>query len=464
MPGFAPTRRAMLMGAGALATLRLGPARADAPRTHRLLLAPGEANLVTPEGPATSVWTYNGTVPGPVIRARQGERLTVEVENHLPVDTTVHWHGLRLPHAMDGVPHVTQAPIPARGGRFVYSFDLPDAGTFWYHPHVASAEAVGRGLAGALIVEERKALPVDRDLPWVLQDWRVTREAALAPFGGFHDAAHAGRLGQVVTLNGSSAETLAVRAGERLRLRLVNASSARVYALEFRDLAPVVIATDGHPIDPHPPEDGRVVIGPGQRVDLLVDCLGEPGSIAPVIDHGDPRFAYGLVNLVYEREAIRHEMAPAAPRLYDNPLPEPDLPSAERLELRLEGGAMGGLDRDMVRRGVAWTLNGQAGHEGHHGHAALATLVSGRSYRMTIVNDTAWRHPMHLHGHAFRVLSRNGAPVSRPEWRDTVLLAPRGRAEIAFVAGEPGDWMLHCHVLEHQGAGMGGIMRVVPSA
>ncbi len=457
----ASTRRGLVLGAGAIAAMRLAPVRAGSGAAHRLVLAPAEANLVAPDGPATPVWTYGGTVPGPVIRARQGERLTVEVENHLPVDTTVHWHGLRLPHAMDGVPHVTQEPIPAGGGRFVYSFDLPDAGTFWYHPHLRTSEALGRGLAGALVVEERSPLPVDRDLPWMLQDWRVTREAALAPFGGFHDAAHAGRLGQVVTLNGSAAEALAVRAGERLRLRLVNASSARVYALEFRDLAPLVIATDGHPVEPHPPEGGRVRLGPGQRADLLVDCLGEPGSVASVIDHGDPRFAYGLVNLVYEAEAMRHEMAPMPPRLPPNPLPEPDLPLAERLVLRLEGGARGGLTREMAGRGVAWTLNGLSGHEGHHGHAVLATLVSGRSYRVEIVNDTAWRHPMHLHGHAFRVLSRDGAPLLRPEWRDTVLLEPRERAEIAFVAGEPGDWVVHCHVLEHQGAGMAGLFRIV---
>ncbi|HYF54113.1 MAG TPA: multicopper oxidase family protein [Salinarimonas sp.] len=454
-----PTRRAILAGAAALAAGRGLPARAASTVRHRLVLAPGEANLVAPDGPPTPVWTFGGTVPGPILRARQGDRLVVEVENHLPVDTTVHWHGLRLPHAMDGVPHVTQDPIPARGGRFVYAFDLPDAGTFWYHPHLSSAEAVGRGLAGALVVEERAPLPVDRDLVWVLQDWRVTREAALAPFGGFHDAAHAGRLGQVVTLNGSSAETVAVRAGERLRLRLVNASSARIYALAFRDHAPVVIATDGHPVEPHAPEDGRVVLAPGQRVDLLLDCLGEPRSVAAVVDHGNPRFAYGLVNLAYESEAIREEMLPLAPLLPANPLPEPDPAADEVLELRLAGGAMGGLTREMAGRGIAWTLNGHAA-EGHHAHPVLATLVSGRSYRMRIVNDTAWPHPMHLHGHVFRVLSRNGAAPFRREWRDTVLLDARGRAEIAFVAGPPGDWMVHCHILDHHGAGMAGILRV----
>ena len=107
----------------------------------------------------------------------QGERLRIEVENALDVETTVHWHGIRLPNAMDGVPHLTQPPIAAKGGRFVYEFDLPDAGTFWYHPHLGSPEQVGRGLYGALIVEERDPPPVDRDLVWVLSDWRLDREA-----------------------------------------------------------------------------------------------------------------------------------------------------------------------------------------------------------------------------------------------------------------------------------------------
>src|SRR5690606_8705650 len=112
-----------------------------------------------------AVWAY-GSVPGPVLRARQGERLRVEVVNRLDRPTTVHWHGLRVSNAMDGVPHLTQAPI-APGATFVYEFDLPDAGTYWYHPHQDSAEQIGRGLYGALIVDEHDPPAVDRELVWV---------------------------------------------------------------------------------------------------------------------------------------------------------------------------------------------------------------------------------------------------------------------------------------------------------
>lgn len=152
------SRRAFLAASAATAL----PLPALALSGHRLRAAPARVRLVPEPWGETDVWSYGGTVPGPVLRARQGERLSVTVENALSAPTTVHWHGLRLPNAMDGVPHLTQAPI-APGASFTYAFDLPDAGTFWYHPHMQSAKQVGRGLYGALIVEEDTAPRVDHD-------------------------------------------------------------------------------------------------------------------------------------------------------------------------------------------------------------------------------------------------------------------------------------------------------------
>ena len=144
-------KRRAFLAASAAAALAPNVALAQPP-VRKLRLAAGRQSLVGAAHPATEVWAYNATVPGPVLRYRQGERLRIEVENALDADTTVHWHGIRLPNAMDGVPHLTQPPIAAKGGRFTYEFDLPDAGTFWYHPHLGSPEQVGRGLYGALIV------------------------------------------------------------------------------------------------------------------------------------------------------------------------------------------------------------------------------------------------------------------------------------------------------------------------
>src|SRR6185503_17821750 len=144
-----------------------------------LRLAAARQSLVGSANPDTAVWTYNGSVPGPELRFRQGERLRIGVENALAVDTTVHWHGVRVPNEMDGVPQLTQPPIGANGGRFTYEFELRDAGTYWYHPHLGSAEQVARGLYGPLIVDEAEPPAVDRDVVWVLSDWRLDRAARI---------------------------------------------------------------------------------------------------------------------------------------------------------------------------------------------------------------------------------------------------------------------------------------------
>ncbi|MGW8271071.1 MAG: multicopper oxidase domain-containing protein, partial [Burkholderiales bacterium] len=147
-------RRDFLRAALGLAAASAAPRIGAATATARMLRA-SEARqaLVGAAYPETEIWGYDGSVPGPLLRYRQGERLRVEFENALPEPTTVHFHGIRLPNAMDGVPYLTQPPI-APGARFVYEFDLPDAGTYWYHPHLGSHEQVARGLSGALIIEE----------------------------------------------------------------------------------------------------------------------------------------------------------------------------------------------------------------------------------------------------------------------------------------------------------------------
>jgi FtsP/CotA-like multicopper oxidase with cupredoxin domain len=450
------SRRDFLRTAAAGLALPWLPARGS-PRA--LKATPAEVALVGEKNPRTAAWTYNGGVPGPELRFRQGERLRIEVENALGVDTTVHWHGVRLPNAMDGVPHVTQRPIAAKGGRFTYEFDLPDAGTFWYHPHLGSAEQVARGLYGALIVEERNPPAVDRDLAWVLSDWRLDREARVVEnFRNPMDASHAGRIGNTVTVNGAIREDFAVRAGERIRLRLINASNARIYGLNFEGHEPWVIALDGHPVDPY--RSGRVVLAPGMRADVILDCAAAAGSRHRVIDDFYQSRAYELLKLSYATEAPLRAVFPPPPRLADNPIGVPELPNAERHRIAFGGGAMGAVPNQREHKGLFWTVNGQPVAEHEHRHAPLLTLARGRSYVLELVNGTSWHHPIHLHGHVFRIVSRNGKPHPRKEWGDTVLLDPDSRAEIALLADNPGDWMLHCHVLEHQASGMMGVVRV----
>jgi FtsP/CotA-like multicopper oxidase with cupredoxin domain len=461
-------RRSFIAGSAALAlTPRLALSQQ---RPETLRLAATRQRLAGAAHPETEVWAYNGTVPGPMLRFKQGERLRIEVENALGADTTVHWHGVRVPNAMDGVPQLTQPPIAAKGGRFTYEFALRDAGTYWYHPHLGSPEQVGRGLYGPLIVDEAQPPAVDRDVVWMLGDWRLDREARIvADFGNFMDASHAGRIGNTVTLNGAIRETFELRAGERVRLRLVNAASARIFALEFRGHQPMVIALDGHPVAPHRPESGRIVLGPSMRADVLLDATGAPGSSHTVVDDFYPRASYRLLELRYANERLADGRAGAPlPKLASNPLAEPDLAAASRHRIEFGGGMMGNMPGGMTgnRQGMqtahrmAWTVNGKAMPDNSHAHEPILNLALGRSYVLELVNDTQWSHPIHLHGHVFRVLSRDRKPTRHREWLDTVLLPPRSRAEIAFVADNPGGWMLHCHVLEHQASGMMAVVRV----
>jgi FtsP/CotA-like multicopper oxidase with cupredoxin domain len=461
------TRRRFMTGLAGLSALPLLPVRGSAQSAPkpalveaRLVASAKDVQLVPAQYPATPAWTYNGTVPGPVLRARQGDRLRVVVENALEEATTVHWHGIRLPNAMDGVPFITQRPIEP-GASFTYEFPLPDAGTFFYHPHRRSYEQVGRGLAGALIVQEREPPKVDRDVLWVLGDFRLNADATIrGGFGNFMDVSHAGRIGNTVTVNGLVPEAFRVRAGERIRLRLINAASARAFALEFRSHRQWVIALDGQPVEPHEPEGGAVVLGPAMRADLILDMSASPGTRHAVHDGFYPRQAYTLIELEYGDEPPLRRHAGDPPRLPDNPLAEPDLRSAERHEIVFTGGMMGNMRG--LPRGAAWAVNGLADGCGDSGlpFEPILVLRRGRSCILNLVNDTMWHHPIHLHGHAFRVLTRNGRPTRHREWLDTVMLEPRERAEIAFVADNPGDWMFHCHVLEHQASGMMSCIRV----
>ena len=465
------SRRSFLLGsAGAALTVATGSSlRAGNIEEHRIVAAPGKAHLIGPDRPLTNVWSYDGEIPGRTLRLRQGEPVRIVVENRLDEDTTIHWHGIRLPNTMDGVPGLTQMPIKP-GGTFIYEFTPPDAGTFWYHPHADSLQQLGRGLAGVLIVDEPEPPAFDRDVVWMLTDWRLTPEGQIAPgFGNSMEAAMSGRVGNMVTLNGTLPSDQSVQAGERIRLRLVNSSLARIMALRIEDHRPVIVAIDGQPCEPHEPEGGRLFLGPAMRIDLMIDMQGKPGNRYAVIDDYYDGPAYTLTHLAYGngpsiRASIERPLA-----LTRNPLPEPQLATALRHALTLQGGMMGGgalsgvggMNMPGMAHGAAWAINGTSmTGDGHAGMTPLLTLARGQTCLLTLRNETAWWHPMHFHGHSFKVLSRNGTPVPHDQWNDTVLLAPKDVVECAFVAGNPGGWMLHCHVTDHQMAGLMTVLRV----
>src|SRR5262245_5884818 len=295
------SRRRLLLAGTSAALISPFPvsARGAAVSEYRLTPRTGRAALLGKSSPQTEVWAYDGMIPGPTLRIRQGEPVRMVIENQLDEETTVHWHGIRLLNAMDGVPGLTQRPI-APGESFTYEFTPPDAGTFWYHPHTDSLKQLGHGLAGALIVEEAEAVVVDRDLLWVLSDWRLSREGQIVPgFGNRMEAAMSGRVGNVVTLNGAAPADQPMRAGERIRLRLLNASLARIMALRFEDHRPAIVAIDGQPCDPHEPESGRLALGPAMRCDIVLDLQGEPGRRYAIMDDFYDDLAYRLADLAY---------------------------------------------------------------------------------------------------------------------------------------------------------------------
>jgi FtsP/CotA-like multicopper oxidase with cupredoxin domain len=462
-PAPALSRRQFLSGLGVscLALPTAGGAQDGEFRTIRA--RPGSVHLRGHEQSPTGIWGYDGTVPGPLLRVKRGEEVKVRLTNDLPEPTSVHWHGLRLPNAMDGVPHLTQSPIEP-GQSFDYRFKAMDAGTYWYHSHVYSSEQVERGLYGALIVDEADRLDVDQDILLVVDDWRLLADGTLdtASLRSMHDAAHAGRIGRHLTINSAPTFDIPVKANERLRLRIINAANARVMTLRLERHAARVMAIDGQPAEPFLARDSQVTLGPGNRVDLFVDATLAPGARAPILVEN-----FGTEVPLAELRYATATPARSAPRPEARSLPANALPArmafkdAFRLDVPLEGGAMSelmmrGRGQDIPGHGIdprarIWTMAGAAS-SGHHG-PPMFSVKRGRVVMLGFVNNTAFPHGMHVHGHHFRLLDKNDDGW-KPFWLDSVVVAARETARIAFVADNPGKWMLHCHMLEHQETGM----------
>lgn len=465
---FILTRRNFI--ASALAVGAVGGqawARTLQPKSFDLRAAPSQVALLGRGKPNTAVWSYNGEVPGPILRLQQGAPFRALFKNDLSQATSIHWHGIRkiLP-AMDGVPGFPGGTI-APGDSFNYAFDVPDAGTFWYHPHLNGREQLGRGLFGALIVEEANPPIVDREEIWLFADWRFDPKTGQhkQDFADRHDAAHAGRLGETITLNNTVPQVWNVRSGERLRLRLINAATARIFGFNFAGHHPWIIALDGQPLPPYQPDEGLIILAPGERADLILDMIGTPGSRHAVQDSYYPQDSRHLLDLVYSADKPLRDHSPSLPMvLPSNPLPTLNMVDAQKFTVVFDGGAMGRLPavdtsaHDGGGIGGFWAINGVIAM--NHDVAPLLEIKQGTTVVLDMVNATRWDHPIHLHGHHFRVLSRNGKPDPQMPWKDTILLRPDERAEIAFVAETPGDWMVHCHILAHQETGMMGTIRI----
>ncbi len=396
------------------------------------------------DGYKTKVWSYNGQVPGPEIRIKLGDTLKIRFTNNLPQQTTIHFHGVRVPNAMDGVPGVTQEPIEP-GGVFTYEFTPKDAGTFWFHPHVRSSEQVERGLFGTLIVEDETSRKYSQDVVWVIDDWRMTQDKQVyEEFNTPMDLMHDGRWGNVITVNAKQNEVLRVKAGERIRLRLVNTSNARVYMPQFKNLDAKVIAVDGMYVK-EVFDFGALELAPGNRIDLDITIpKSADGNTFTLVDtfgrNELPLAQIAVAGVLQETPSFAFPTNPNVPEWKE--ARNASIDKEYRLNARRKAGAgmMGEIE---------WTINDKA-----YPDYDPYTFTYAEFNTMRFTNESSRLHPMHLHGQFFKVIARDGVPVQEPFFRDTVLVYPKQTVDVALVPLDKGLWVSHCHILEHAEAGM----------
>ncbi len=413
------------------------------PDVVEVTLIAGLTTIDLGDGVSREMLAYNGQVPGPALHAKAGDRVIVHFYNRIDDATTVHWHGLRISDAMDGSPRI-QDPVEPNGG-FTYDFVVPEAGTFWYHPHVRANEQVEMGLYGPIVIRDRNDPEYDRERVIMLDDILLDPDAAtFPPFLASHPEVMHGRYGNLLLTNGRDRELAIaeVEAGTVERWRIVNTANARTMELTLEGARFRVIGTDGGLLA-EPYETERLVVAVGQRYDLEVTYENEGtatlSSHVATLDENDEVVETALPVFIANVAA-----SDRTPRSIDWPM----LPAREVREpsrdvmLDLEGVA------DPVH-GIAWQINGQT-----HPEEPLFTFDPGQTVRIRIVNKNGPEHPFHLHGQFFEIVDQGTPWTSQPGLKDTVLVPGLETVEIIAYLDNPGRWMAHCHILEHAELGM----------
>jgi FtsP/CotA-like multicopper oxidase with cupredoxin domain len=392
---------------------------------ERFELTAKAADVHLSSGRIVHALTFDGTSPGPELRVQQGDLVEVVLRNlDVDVGVTIHWHGVDVPNAEDGVAGVTQnAVLP--GESYTYRFRADQVGTFWYHTHQVSSEEVQRGLFGALVIE-----PSSR------------------PRGGVDRVLIAHTFDGVTTLDGRDGpQTAPVAPGTPVRVRLVNSDSA-VRRFEVSGTSFRVLAIDGHDLsEPEPIERVSLPLAAGGRYDL--------GFVMP--DLG-ARIGLADSGAALELTAGGRRASPPPPDsqqttfdplAYGRPAPTP-FSASSRFDRDFDLTITKKLGFFDGKPGRQWAIDG-----GIYPDVPMFVVEEGDLVRVTITNDTDIVHPMHLHGHHALVLSRNGQPsTGSPWWTDTLNVEPGDAYAIAFRADNPGIWMDHCHNLGHAAAGL----------
>jgi FtsP/CotA-like multicopper oxidase with cupredoxin domain len=479
---------ALVVGGGALLPGQGGAAqREGAGGTREIYLEAREITWELVPGKRIKAMAYNGRIPGPELRLKEGERVRILLKNSLAEPTTIHWHGVDVPNPMDGVPGITQKPVQA-GETFVYEFVATPSGTRWYHTHFQGHRQLDLGLYAPLIIEpaEPDPFPFDREYTLVLDDWATgtgtvvarTQEGTaggrggmggmMGTMGGMMRGMMEGMMGRgrmgammgggqlpaydVMTINGKAypaTTPLNVRKGERVRLRLINASADHTHVVRLGGHRLKVTHTDGNPLV-QAVEVDAVPIAPSERYDVQF-VADRPG--AWFLHCAEPGHATAgeQVLVLYEGYEGAKAQAPVKGTgglslwHYALGLGRQILPPASGEErtydLVLSGGMMGS---------DIWTINGK-----QYPNTDPLRLRKGDLARVRFENHSMEAHPMHLHGQSFKVLAVNGQRLAEPIVRDSVdVEAHMGSVDIEFTAHNPGDWFLHCHKPMHMEGGM----------
>jgi FtsP/CotA-like multicopper oxidase with cupredoxin domain len=404
-------------------------------------------------GVTLPVWTFNNSVPGPELRVKQGEKVNITLKNDLPEPVSIHWHGLPVPNEMDGIPGVTQNAVQP-GESFIYEFNADVPGTYWYHSHQDGVNQVDRGLYGTFIVEG-KDNQVDRDYTLVLDEWMSSGSMNMDMDSDMTGMDHDMDMYDIYTINGKSGAAvskLPVSKGDRVRVRLVNAGfkshKIHLHGHKFK-----VTATDGQKINnPAVLQDQLIAIAPGERYDLEFEA--DQSGQWLIEGHGNEAPAKGMkVALQYDGAATGNDRANESVSL-----PEFELASyGQKAKAPFTGDEKFDLEYTMelgteTKNGKqAFTINGKTYPQTEKIKVKKGDIVKVKLVNLSQKDD----HPMHLHGHFFQVLSKNGKAIAgSPIIKDTLNLKPGEEYVIAFEADNPGDWMLHCHDLHHASAGM----------
>ncbi|WP_339186706.1 multicopper oxidase domain-containing protein [Brevibacillus sp. FSL K6-6036] len=455
------------------------------------------------------VWTYNGVVPGSQIRAKVGEVIRVTLKNELKVPTTIHWHGYPVPNNMDGIPGTTQNAVRP-GETFTYEFPATVPGTYWYHSHQDSANQEDLGLYGTLVVEGPDQAQIQRDYTLVLDEWNTgsqghagmnmgemdhgkmgsermdhgktnseTMNHGSMNMGGMDHGSHGNTsmpgmehsnsqvppgamhdqmmqaMYTTFSVNGKTGdaiEPLEVAKGERVRLRFVNAGfqshTLRLPGQEYK-----IVSADGQPIkDPAVIKDQPFTIAPGERYDIEFVESRDGDWVIESLNKTEAAKGMRIPVKVQGAGAKENSVAQAEAAPVDLTAYGQGGKGVFSLDMKYDQEYQMDLGEKMGKDGMdpVFTINGET-----YPDIKPLNVKKGDKVKVTMVNKGSSDHPMHLHGHFFQVLSKDGkALTGSPLVKDTLNVKPGESYVVAFEADNPGEWMFHCHDLHHAAAGM----------